>query len=318
MKCYDQSINEVYQRANEYYTARKTKRKKIILSALPILSMLLILTVCLIVFIPLMNNQGVTPPTDTVSQSDERKSNRDDTDVTESSSRNLNTKKVDGGINGNLEPDIYPSAWKKMNAVIVKWGKQTDDTWIESFGIFDDTKNSEEKADYSYEVKYVAIEVEFVAVFRETMTESLIPNVEKNIEQCSSILIPEYCLSNINEGQESLVFLNSICRKGVTNNSGELLEIKEYLGVRAGNYLEKDTFAAAPIFSITQDGRVVVPPKAYDTNEKTNEYQMGIMNCLTEANNRIIKNNMSSIEIFKDKISVPALKVYFAYICNLK
>ena len=103
--------------------------------------------------------------------------------------------KVETEIMGDESP--YAFGWKRMCAVIVKWGTVNDKTFIDSqLGEYD-----REWTD----IEYIGVNVDFVKIFFNTMQDGF--DTLFTIDKATCLLIPEYYLPQINEGDKSLVFL---------------------------------------------------------------------------------------------------------------
>jgi len=250
------------------------------------------------------NDNSQTLDTDTLNTGD---GNQDIIDSTNSSADDLVTGDV-----GSAQPSIFPSAWKKMNAVIVKWGDQNDQTRTEIVGKY--SHYNEE----NYSIEYVGVNVEFVTVFSETMSESLIPDIEKVIEQTSFLLIPKFYLEEIEAGETSLVFLKRFYNVANTAPDGTFLgTYTTILGASVGDCLAEDKYVPAPIFNI-EDGKICVPEQAYETRPENGVYYSYIINILQEANKYVLKNDSSTSVAFKDGASVEDIAKLFSLICSSK
>lgn len=317
MKSYDQTLNEIYTKANEQMTEirqRRQKRRKIFVSVAPVC---FLLVMSLSIWVGM--NFGKTPiaglndPIDT-QQENPLDVGIGDSAIVEPPSMD-DTPKTDQIVSGNAGtamPSIYPSAWKKMNAVIVNWGEQNDQTWIENYGKY--SHYNEE----NFSIEYVGVNVEFVTVFSETMSESLIPDIEKEIEQTTYLMIPKFYLEEIEAGDTSLVFLQRIANVANTAPDGTFLgTYTTILGAMVGDCLAEDKYIPAPIFCIEND-KILVPEQTYEINPDNGEYYSYIMNLLQEANEYVRKNESSTSVAFADGASVEDIAKFFAFICEGK
>ena len=190
----------------------------------------------------------------------------------------------------------YPSVWRNMNAVIVKWGGKAEQTWSESYG-------SVANGNY-FVINYLGIEVEFIKIFEQTMSETNM-DIGSVIEKTEYLLIPEQCAADIQVGQTALVFLDRIH----SGNYGI------QLGCRLGSYTEQNNFGEAPIFPI-EDGALVISSRAYLTYEgKDHYYLMSDMNHLKEANKYIQKEYVGK-PIFENGMLTDTLDEFFDLICQ--
>ena len=250
------------------------------------------------------NDNNQTFDTDTLKTGD---GNQDIIDSTNSSADDLVTGDV-----GSAQPSIFPSAWKKMNAVIVKWGEQNGQTWVENYGKY--SHYNEE----NYSIEYVGVNVEFVTIFSETMSESLINDIEKVIEQTTYLMIPKLYLEEIEVGDTSLVFLQKIAHIADTDAAGKFLgTYTTVLGAMVGDCLAEDKYVPAPIFNI-ENNKICVPEQAYETRPENGEYYSYIMGLLQEANEYVLKKDSSSSVAFEDGASVEDISELFAIVCNGK
>ena len=300
MKSYDQALNEIYSMANEQIAKsqrHKQKRQKIFILVVPVCFLLVIsLSICV--------GMGVIkPPTD-----DGNEENIADQTPVEDNKGDENIF-WDGE---NMQPNIYPSAWKKLNAVIVKWGEPNEQTWSESYGKY---ASYDEKA---FMVEYVGVNVEFLTVYSETMKESLIPNIENIIEQTTYLMIPKYYIEEIKVGDIALVFLDSIANVAVQASDGSFYGLfTTILGIRCGDCIAEDKYVPAPIFNIVNN-KLVISENFYEVNPDNGEYYMDVMNLLLKANEYICKNDSTELVIFENGISVEDLSDLFEYICENK
>ena len=218
---------------------------------------------------------------------------------------------VSGGV-GSAEPSIYPHAWKQMDAVIVKWGEQNDETWVESYGKY---AHYDEK---NFQIECVGVNVEFITVFTETMSESNITDIENIIENTTYLMIPKFYLDEIEAGDTSLVFLQQIARFGDTDPDGKFLgTYTTVLGAMVGDCIAEDKYVPASIFNI-EDDKIRVPEQAYEINPENEEYYSPIMNALQEANEYVLKNDSSFSVAVRDGASVEDISELFAIVCNGK
>lgn len=302
MKSYDQALNEIYRKANESQLRMRARRKQIKKILLTAASFCLILMVSLTFGIgqldkhphPSPSGEGSNIGTADIIENDPNTGESID-DLTEET-------------NGTIEIGIYPHAWRGMNGVIVKWGEPNGETWEETVTLYYSGPN--------YSMRYIGIEVEFLEVYSETMSESLIPDIEGTIGGTSYLLIPERCLEYIKTGDTALVFLDMICRLGMRQDAdGNLRGEEEILGVKLGNYVPgiKD-LSDAPIFPIA-DGRVIVSEDKLFMNDRIGEYYMSEMELLGEANKLITKKG-ADCAIFENGMPADDLGDYFFYICN--
>ncbi len=306
MKSYEQALNEIYSKADEkllQINKRKQRTRKVLLTIAPIC---LVLIIASSAFIGLgIGRKSPHADNDTmnnVSNKDESSENGAQNDPA------ANEAPFFPDANG-AEPSIYPGAWRKMNAVIVKWGEQNDQIRSESYGQY--AQNEGE----SYTVKYVGVDVEFLKVYSDTMRESLAPDVEKAIGQTTYLLIPEYCLDKINAGDAALVFLDVIANVINQGPDGASSTAVPLLGVRCGGLIAPGQFAAAPIFDIS-DGKVSVTDDAYKKDPQNGEYCMEVMNYLRDANKCMEKDGAVKTVIFENGADIEGLAELFSYVCN--
>lgn len=316
MKSYDQTLHEIYTKANEQITEmhqRMQKRRKIFATVVPV-CFLLVVSLSIGVGMslektPIVDNPAAETLHDNLLDNAEHENTVTDQNLVVNN--NGNDVVVSGGAS-NMEPSIYPSAWKKMNAVILKWGEQNDQTWIENYGKY--SHYNEE----NYSIEYVGVNVEFVTIFSETMSESLINDIEKVIEQTTYLMIPKFYLEEIEIGDTSLVFLQKIAHIADTDAAGKFLgTYTTILGAAVGECLAEDKYVPAPIFKIEND-KICVPEQAYETRPENGEYYSYIMNLLQEANEYVHKNESSTSVAFADGASVEDIAKVFAIICEDK
>ena len=297
MKSYDWTLNEIYTKANKQITEmhrRKQKLIKIVFAFAPICLLLVVL-----LSIGGGMNMGKTPMDDSIHGQESHLGNETEAGVIIENTP-VNDTTGDNFVSGNIgiaEPDIFPRAWKKMNAVIVKWEEQNDQTRIEGYYRY----NSEEY----YSIEYVGVNVEFVTVFSETMSEGLIADNEKVIEQTTYLMIPKFYLEEIEVGDTSLVFLQRVA----------YIEDTEVLGAMVGQRLAEDKYVPAPIFNIEND-KILVPEEAYEINPHNGEYYSFIMNLLQKGNEYVRKKDPSISVEFADGASVEDIAKLFAYLCE--
>ena len=316
MKSYDQTLNEIYNKANKQITEmqqRKQKRRKVFAAVVP---------VCFLLVVSLSIGVGMglgktptadSPVADTLHDNLFYNAESENT-ITDQNSVVNNSENdviISDGVN-NMEPSIFPSAWKKMNAVIVKWGEQNDQTWVENYGKY--SHYNEE----NYSIECVGVNVEFVTIFSETMSESLINDIEKVIEQTTYLMIPKLYLEEIEVGDTSLVFLQKIAHIADTDAAGKFLgTYTTVLGAMVGDCLAEDKYVPAPIFNI-ENNKICVPEQAYETRPENGEYYSYIMGLLQEANEYVQKNDSSTSVAFEDGASVEDIAELFAFICSSK
>lgn len=190
----------------------------------------------------------------------------------------------------------YPGAWKRMNAVIVKWGDQNGETWSE------------------FPVDYVGVNVEFIDVFSETMEESYITDIEDIIAQTSYLMVPKHHLDEIKAGNTALVFLDRIATV-VSQDANLHTTVTILLGIRPGELIAPDTYIPSPIFHIAED-KVIVNEAYYEIRPATGEYYMSEMSHLQEASAYIRKHSPDKAVTFENGISVEDLRYLFAFICG--
>jgi hypothetical protein len=313
MKSYDQTLNEIYTKANNQISEmhqRKQKRIKIVAAFAPLC---LLLVVSLSIGVGMSMNK--TPTNDPISDQESHLGNNTDAGIILENPTVDDSTTADDFVSGGIssaEPSIYPSAWKKMNAVIVKWGEQNDQTWVENYGRY--SHYNEE----NYSIEYVGVNVEFVTIFSETMSESNITDIEKIIENTTYLMIPKFYLDEIETGDTSLVFLQQIARFSNTAPDGKFLgTYTTVLGATVGQCLAEDKYVPASIFNI-KDDKIRVPEQAYEINPENEEYYSPIMNALQEANEYVLKNDSSFSVAFRDGASVEDISELFAIVCNGK
>lgn len=191
---------------------------------------------------------------------------------------------------------LYPGAWKRMNAVIVKWGDQ----------------NGQTRNDFP--VDYVGVNVEFIDVFSETMEESYITDIEDIIAQTSYLMVPKHHLDEIKAGNTALVFLDRIATV-VSQDANLHTTVTILLGIRPGELIAPDTYIPSPIFHIAED-KVIVNEAYYEIRPATGEYYMSEMSHLQKANAYICEHNPDKAVTFENGISVEDLRYLFAFICE--
>jgi len=302
MKSYEQALNEIYSKAEQQMAEmyeRKKRRMVFMLSVVP-MCILFVVTAS----IGIAANKRHHHPIIDASRTD--KENTLKTDSTVSSNVYGGTDASNSGSEGSEIPSIYPNTWKKINAVIVKWGDQNEQTWSETYGGYDGK---------SFVVEYVGVNIELITVYSDTMKESLILDVENIIGQAEYLMIPKHHLDEIRAGDTALVFLEQIARVGDQAVDGTFLgTYTTVLGVKAGNRIDSDQYVPAPIFSIENE-KVIVGESAYGINPKNGEYYMSIMTCLEKAND-LVRKTGTEFPIFENGISVEDLGKLFHYICN--
>lgn len=304
MKSYDQALNEIYQKAQEK-TIQAKRRRKMLLTAIP---------VCLVITLSVGIFLLLRPPTipDNGPQPNEGMNNGLEDNISKDDpNKNEQVPTPDQDIT-NAEPGIYPGAWKGLNAVLVKWGEMTDATWWETWG-------GPVQESGTYIVEYVGVSVEFLEVYSETMTESLIDDIEKTISKTTYLLIPKEALDQIEVGGTSLVFIDrrEIIHRAVQDADGTHYgEYEDILGVRLGEWLSPGEFVPAPIFTV-RDGKVEIPESAY-LKDKNQQYYMRVIQHLCRANDYIDKKGENGIAKFENGITVEELGKYFSYIGSTK
>ena len=190
----------------------------------------------------------------------------------------------------------YPGAWKRMNAVIVKWGDQNGETWSD------------------FPVDYVGVNVEFIDVFSETMEESLVTDIEDIIAQTSYLMVPKHHLDEIKAGNTALVFLDRLATV-VSQDANLHTTVTTLLGIRSGELITPDTYMPSPIFHIAED-KIIVDEAYYEIRPATGEYYMGEMIDLQEANAYIREHNPDKAVTFQNGIRIEDLRYLFAFICG--
>ena len=206
-------------------------------------------------------------------------------------------------------PSIYPDAWKSMNAVIVKWGKQNGEKWHDSSAYWENGER------HSYKVNYIGIDVEIVKIFDATMEQSNYTDFYGNMPNVTSLMLPEQYIEHAREGETSLVFLDLIYALSGQLEDGGYLTTRR-LGVRLGDRIAEGEFSEPPVFAI-EDGKLQIPDRAYLTRggEDGNYYNQKIA-YLAEANRHIQKSG-ADMQFFEDGMPAEILDEYFKVICNL-
>ncbi len=313
MKSYDQTLNEIYTKANNQISKmhqRKQKRIKIVAAFAPLC---LLLVVSLSIGVGM--NMNKTPTNCPISDQESHLGNNTDAGIILEPPPVDNTTNAEDLVSdgvGSAVPSIFPHAWKKMNAVIVKWGEQNNETWVESYGKY---AHYDEKI---FQIECVGVNVEFITVFTETMSESNITDIENIIKNTTYLMIPKFYLDEIEAGDTSLVFLQQIARFGDTDPDGKFLgTYTTVLGAMVGDCIAEDKYVPASIFNI-EDDKIRVPEQAYEINPENEQYYSHIMNILQEANEYVLKNDSSSSVAFKDGASVEDISELFAIVCNGK
>lgn len=206
-------------------------------------------------------------------------------------------------------PSIFPDAWKSMNAVIVKWGKQNGEKWHDSSAYW------ENGVSHPYKINYIGVDVELVKVFDETMEKSNYTDFYGNMPNVTSLMLPEQYIEHAREGETSLVFLDLIYTLSGQLEGGGYLTTRR-LGVRLGDRIAEGEFSEPPIFAIT-DGKIQVPERAYLTRsgEDDGNYFMPPIKYLVEANEHIKKSG-AKLHLFADGMTVEAFDEFIKYICK--
>ncbi len=289
MKSYEQALNEIYSKANEQIKKRNLRQKR---------SMTFIASFAALGVLVISLSIGIfdreKPPMGPVDETDFGDHEGEDSVGTQTPNNN-------GIVVDPYSPSIYPDAWKRMNAVIVKWGEQNEQTWSESVG-------------QGRRIEYVGVDVEFITVYSDTMYESLIPSIEETIEQTTYLMIPTYHLNEIKAGERALVFLDRIAEIIYQAPDGTHTHTR-LLGVRLGVSIGEDRYVPAPIFLIENE-TVTVPEDAYYIAPQNDEYSMYIMSHLAKANQYISAGDTGEAVIFQRGIAVKDLETFFAYICK--
>ncbi len=306
MKSYEQALNEIYSKADERLLQINKRRKRtriILLTFAPI---------CLVLIITLSVGIGLGIGSTSPHVDNDTPNNGVNTDNPSDSGAQGGSAASEDSVlpvvNG-AEPSIYPAAWRKMNAVIVKWGELNSQTWSEAYSPYAGGEGE------GYTVKYVGVDVEFLKVYSDTMRESLAPDVEKAIGQTTYLLIPEYCLDEIKAGDTALVFLDVIANVITQSPDGASSTAAILLGVRSGDLLAPGQFAAAPIFAVS-NGKVSVTDDAYKKDPQNDEYYMEVMNYLRDANECIEKDGTVKTVIFENGADIEELAELFSYVCG--
>lgn len=314
MKSYGHAPDDIYAKATEptlRMRQRKQKRKKAI-TALGFVCLLLIVLLSIgcgmsLESTPIIGSNATELLYDTPLHNTEN----DNTVTDRNSNNNKNGNEVVmPDVASDLMPSMYPTAWKEMNAVIVKWGEQNDQTWVENYGKYShyDGKN--------YSIEYVGVNVEFTIVFTETMSESLIPEIEKTIAKTTYLMIPKFYMKEIETGDTSLVFLQQIARYAdITPDGAFLGTYTTILGAKVGDCLAEEKFVPAPIFNI-KNGIIHIPEQAYETRSENGEYYSYIVSLLQEANEYVLKKDLSTSMAFKDGATVEEISEFFEFICS--
>ena len=304
MKSYDQALNEIYQKAQEK-TVQIKKRRKIMLTAIPVCLVITLSVGMLFLITPPSVPDNGNHPNEGINNGLEDNISKDDPNKNEQ----VSTPNQDIT---DAEPSIYPGAWKDLNAVLIRWGEMTDATWSETWG-------GPVQESGIYKVEYVGVSVEFLEVYSETMTESLIDDIEKTISKTTYLLIPKEALDQIEIGGTSLVFIDrrEIIHRAVQDADGTHYgEYEDILGVRLGEWLSPGEFVPAPIFTV-RDGKVEIPESAY-LKDKNQQYYMRVIGHLCRANDYIDKKGETGIAKFENGITVEELGKYFSYIVTIK
>lgn len=207
-------------------------------------------------------------------------------------------------------PSIFPDAWKSMNAVIVKWGKQNGEKWHDSSAYW------ENGVSHPYKINYIGVDVELVKVFDETMEKSNYTDFYGNMPNVTSLMLPEQYIEHAREGEMSLVFLDLIYTLSGQLEGGGYLTTRR-LGVRLGVRIAEGEFSEPPIFAI-EDGKIQVPDRAYLTRsgEDDSNYFTQEIYYLAEANKHIQKSG-AEMQLFENGMPMEILDEYFNLICNL-
>ena len=156
MKSYERSCGEIYTKANKQIAGICQFKRKLKMIITPVVSVGVLLAIMLSMT-ACTNGKIAQSPGDSIDNINNFSEN--DTTISDTLSDKSSDKFLES------MPSIYPSAWKGMNAVIVKWGETND------------------QARNEMGVDYVGVDVEFVTVFSETMSKSNIDGIERIIEK---------------------------------------------------------------------------------------------------------------------------------------
>lgn len=186
-------------------------------------------------------------------------------------------------------PAGYASAWKGLNAVIVKWGQKSE----EAYSFADDAGQS----------GYREVGIEVGTVFSGTMSGE---DVEDMIKSASSIIMPDGSLPE--NGMTSLVFLDKLC--GVRN------VFEEATAPEAADLLTAEPtgfFVDPPSVDII-DGKLSFDSEAFESRYGGENY-MPVMDYLTCAN-EYVEATGADVGLFGDGMSVESLQRYFEYLAS--
>ncbi|MBO7375710.1 MAG: PASTA domain-containing protein [Clostridia bacterium] len=190
-------------------------------------------------------------------------------------------------------PEGYPSLWRGMNAVIVRWGEENGRSYASPDGASDGSSG------------YSGVGVTVETLFGDTMTEAAISDAGGILGASRFILMPS-AGTGFEEGETALVFLDKVAiipGDASAGSEGAALSPEEAICV----------FVDPPAFRIS-DGKLIVDEEEYSARYSKDGY-MPVLDYLERAN-EYVTGCGADVAVFGDGMDVGELDGYFSFLAS--
>ena len=324
MKSYEETIISIHKKAAELNRKQEEEKKKarIIFSAI----IPAVLVACIMISIGItshISKQGnrIEPGTDFITENSGQIESGDA--PTENSGQIETDNASDWPRVIDVEPSIYPAAWRKMNAFLIRWGEPGDDRYSDSIGIWNGNEMTPSVIDFT------SVSVTILKCFTSTVQEKYDENerygLGEAIKSFSHLMVPDALLDEIRPGDTSLVFVKLLYSTTLTNSEGKALTATNKQGNQVNVFeytfttyftIASDSeaeliFAAYPVV----DNELVIPDSAYKLKDNGDYYSYQT-SLLQHANNILEREGINGIQAFRSGMSIEAIEKFFDYFCN--
>ena len=314
MKSYDETLTSIREKAAELVKKqkeRKRKAKTVLYSAVPV-----ILVIGVIIAI------GTAGP---LNRPDDREPGQTGslTEGTAPAQTEPSVVTTDSVVLSDVEPSIYPQAWRKMNAFLIRWGEPTDATYSESRGLWYGGTMTPLVIDYT------GVSVTILKCFESTVEREYDERerfgLGDAIGNFGELYVERELLEQIRPGDTSLVFVKLLASKSRSDPSGAQLTGIDSQGNPAGlfDYLFTPGFTSVPgpefdpLFAVfpVVDNKLVIPDKAY-VQRDNGDWLLYQMSLLQYANRIIELRGLDEIPAFRSGMPVEEIEEFFDYFCG--
>ncbi len=221
------------------------------------------------------------------------------------------------------EPSIYPDAWRKMNAFLIKWGEPTNDTYGDSIALRDGDKV------IPYRIDYTGMPVTILKCFASTVQENYDENEKYGLSDAikgfNMLYVQKELLDQIRPGDTSLVFVKLLYSTALTDSDGKQLTEVNSQGNTVGlwDYRFTPAFSSVPgpvydpiyaVFPVI-DNKLEIPDSAYRQRDN-GSYFMYPMSLLQYANTIIERRSLDKVPTFRSGITALEIEVFFDHFCG--